>query len=247
MIALQPEYWPEAKRAFQPIDIEYLSCECRKYYSYVNGTKAFEGKNVFHPGQSPRLLWDIPTPAEPFTPIQTRIQVIAGAPCSGKTTLLRALAAQGHRVERETAELLLEEAVARGERADERRADPVAWQQELLQRDFELFDGLPTDELIYADTSIIGTLAYSHRAGLVEGANLAAWLRAKRYQRVFFLEPVGDYKKSAVRRESSNLASQLSENVKACYRRYGYEVISVPGGSVEERLKIIQRYAGVAH
>ena len=49
MIALQKEYWPEAKRAFQPIDIEYLSCECRKYYSYVNGTKQFEGKNVFRP------------------------------------------------------------------------------------------------------------------------------------------------------------------------------------------------------
>ena len=49
MITLQKEYWPEAKRAFQPIDIEYLSCECRKYYSYVNGTKLFEGKNRFYP------------------------------------------------------------------------------------------------------------------------------------------------------------------------------------------------------
>jgi len=51
MIDLQKEYWPEAKRGFEPIDIEYLSCECRKYYSYVNGTKLFEGKNVFHPNQ----------------------------------------------------------------------------------------------------------------------------------------------------------------------------------------------------
>jgi hypothetical protein len=49
IITLQKEYWPEAKRAFQPIDIEYISCECRKYYSYVNGTKQFEGKNIFRP------------------------------------------------------------------------------------------------------------------------------------------------------------------------------------------------------
>jgi len=49
MIKLQKEYWPEAKREFYPIDIEYLSCECRKYFSYVNGTKLFEGKNVFSP------------------------------------------------------------------------------------------------------------------------------------------------------------------------------------------------------
>jgi hypothetical protein len=47
MIELQKEYWPDAKRLFEPIDIEYLSCECRKYYSYVNGTKLFEGKNLF--------------------------------------------------------------------------------------------------------------------------------------------------------------------------------------------------------
>jgi hypothetical protein len=47
MIALQPTYWPEARRRFTPIDIEYLSCECRKYFSYINGTKQFEGKNLF--------------------------------------------------------------------------------------------------------------------------------------------------------------------------------------------------------
>jgi len=45
MILLQKKYWPEAKRTFYPIDIEYQSCECRKYFSYINGTKKFEGKN----------------------------------------------------------------------------------------------------------------------------------------------------------------------------------------------------------
>ena len=45
MISLQKEYWPEAKRTFYPIDIEYQSCECRKYFSYINSTKKFEGKN----------------------------------------------------------------------------------------------------------------------------------------------------------------------------------------------------------
>ncbi len=49
MIELQSTYWPQARRRFTPIDIEYLSCECRKYFSYLNGTKAFEGKNLFVP------------------------------------------------------------------------------------------------------------------------------------------------------------------------------------------------------
>ena len=47
MIELQKEYWPDAKRDFYPIDIEYQSCECRKYFSYLNNTKHFEGKNLF--------------------------------------------------------------------------------------------------------------------------------------------------------------------------------------------------------
>ena len=49
MIELQKKYWPDAKREFYPIDIEYLSCECRKYHSYLNKTKVFEGKNIFTP------------------------------------------------------------------------------------------------------------------------------------------------------------------------------------------------------
>lgn len=47
MIELQAIHWPEARRKFAPIDVEYLCCECRKYYSYVNGTKRFEGRNLF--------------------------------------------------------------------------------------------------------------------------------------------------------------------------------------------------------
>ena len=47
MIELQKITGQKLRRSFQPIDIEYLSCECRKYYSYVNGTKLFEGKMSF--------------------------------------------------------------------------------------------------------------------------------------------------------------------------------------------------------
>lgn len=55
MIALQAELWPEARRPLHPVDVEYLACECRKYYSYINGTKTFEGRNLFtpHRGDAP--------------------------------------------------------------------------------------------------------------------------------------------------------------------------------------------------
>merc|ERR1712179_903261 len=86
MIELQADYWPEAKRAFQPIDIEYLSCECRKYYSYVNGTKTYEGKNVFVAGKSPMLTFNVIFQGVGIKdglcgPCQSNLYVIAGGPC----------------------------------------------------------------------------------------------------------------------------------------------------------------------
>ncbi len=56
IILLQKSYWPDAKRQLHPIDVEYLSCECRKYYSYLNATKKFEGKNFFQPYGKDRFL-----------------------------------------------------------------------------------------------------------------------------------------------------------------------------------------------
>ncbi len=238
MIALQSEYWPEAKRAFQPIDIEYLSCECRKYYSYANGTKAFEGKNVFRVGQSPRLEFDVIQPS-PDQPLQTQIHVIAGGPCSGKTTVLQALAAAGHDVVPETARVLLEAGLEAGHTAEELRADPVSWQQRIFHEDHAVFDSLPTDTPVFTDTSFIEDLVFGDRAGLFSGPNTASWLRHKRYKTVFFLDPLDTYEQSAVRLESQQMARQISQQVWDRYVAHGYSPIKVPAGPIEERVALI--------
>ena len=240
MIALQPERWPQARRPLQPIDVEYLSCECRKYFSYVNGTKRFEGKNVFRAGHSAQLIFDVAANAVPTAPTPTRINVIAGGPCSGKTTVLRALAAAGHRVRVETAERVLQEGVAAGRAAEELRADPVAWQQQMLASDFALFDGLPVDKLVFTDTSFVETLVFGARAGIAVGPNVASWLATKRYERVFFLDPLPDYERSAVRVESRASALQISAEVRRTYVKHGYEPVAVPMGSVPERVAFIE-------
>jgi len=240
MIALQAEHWPDAKRAFQPIDIEYLSCECRKYFSYRNGTKQFEGKNRFLPGQDAQFVFDIDG-AEQET-IQTQIHVIAGGPCSGKTTLLRELKARGYRVEDETSEVLLKEGVANGQDAEVLRADPVQWQRDVLEKDHSLFDGLPVDELIFTDTSFIEDLVFSRRAGIQMGPNVHRWLKNKRYRRVFFLEPLATYESNAVRMESQALAEQIGRDIQQEYNEFGYGLIRVPACSLAERLDIILQH-----
>ena len=243
MISLQPHHWPEAKRGLHPIDVEYLSCECRKYFSYVNGTKSFEGKNAFRVGARARLIHDVAAPGA--IPVETQIHVVAGGPCSGKTTLLTELLRSGFRVERETAEEMIEAGVADGLTAEEVRADPIAWQQDMLRLDYERFDALPTDAVVFTDTSFIEDLVFCERAGLAIGPNTEAWLRAKRYRRVLFLEPLDGYASTAVRMESESLARQISEDVRQRYVTYGYEVIDVPVLPVAERVAWVLARAGL--
>ncbi len=239
MIALQAQYWPEAKRPLQPIDIEYLSCECRKYFSYQNGTKQFEGKNIFRPGESAQLSFDIAQPSKAHT-VQTRIHVIAGGPCSGKTTVLNALKEAGYPVVPETARGLLEAGIAKGQTAEELRADPVQWQREIFAQDHALFESLPVDTTVFTDTSFIENLVFGARAGLFVGPNTTSWLHHKRYKTVFFLAPLDVYEESAVRLESQQLAGQISDQVWAQYIDHGYEPIIIPPAPVADRVALIQ-------
>ena len=163
MVALAADRWPDARRPLQPIDIEFLCCECRKYWSYVNGTKSFTGKNVFVPGESARLLFDLDRDP-PTATVQTGVCVLAGGPGAGKTTLLRALERAGHEVLAETAEVRLRQAVEAGGKAEDVRADPVAWQRAILHADLELFDGLAADGVVFTDTSVIEDVVFARRA-----------------------------------------------------------------------------------
>ena len=65
---------------------------------------------------------------------RTKVNVIAGGPCSGKTALVRALAERGHRTVPETAEETIRAAVEAGVPVEEQRlTDPVGFQGRLIQ------------------------------------------------------------------------------------------------------------------
>ena len=258
LMRLQPMHWPDAKRELQPIDCEYLCCECRKYYSYVNGTKKFSGKNIFVPGKSARLEFDVPPTGLLVNDIekQDRIVVIAGAPCSGKSTLVAELRARGFTCHRETAEVLLSAGIAAGSTVEDMRRDAVAWQMELMEQDFALFQGLlgtggssgSSRSLVFTDTSFVETVVFSRRAGIEISPNVATWLLEEWRGKVivFFLEPlpVELYETTGVRMESGEVSRQISEEHRAAYAEFGMELIEVPPVSVAERVALILRKVG---
>ena len=239
MIALQPRYWPGAKRSLQPIDVEYLSCECRKYLSYINGTKTFEGKNIFHPGQTPALLYDLPNHFAEADPVDTQLHVLAGGPCSGKTTLLHALAQAGYSIRQETAKVWLDEADPHERKS--MRMDPISWQRHVFRADVEMTMEVPPDDLVFCDTSCVENLIFGERAGLAFGTNTQAWLRRYRYRRVFFCEPLATYEQTVIRKEPQEVALSISAQIAQRYQDLGYDIVRVPALSVEDRIAWIER------
>ena len=189
-------------------------------------------------------LLDIPPEEVPAAVTPTSIHVIAGGPCSGKTTLLEALAALGYRTERETAEELLKAGVAAGRTPEEMREDPVAWQEHLFQQDFSLFSRLARAGLVFTDTSFLETLVFTERAGITVGPHIERWAERLRYARVFFLEPLQDYRRTPVRREDQATAAAISREARACYQRFGYRPLTVPPGTVAERVAFVLETIG---
>ncbi|MBU0461582.1 MAG: AAA family ATPase, partial [Nanoarchaeota archaeon] len=59
----------------------------------------------------------------------------------------------------------------------------------------------------------------------------------KDYEKIFLAEPLGFTEKTAVRRESNEEALRLGRKIEQIYRGLGYEIVSIPKGKIEERVK----------
>ena len=138
--------------------------------------------------------------------------------------------------------MVIEAGIAKGKTAEALRIDPVSWQSDLLKRDALLFHELPTDTVVFTDTSFIETMVFAARTGIVMGPDAEVWLRNKRYRRVFFLDPLPSYAQTQVRVESAASALSISGQVRQAYQHYGYELVVVPSAPVAERLDFIRSF-----
>ena len=168
---------------------------------------------------------------------------VLGGPCSGKTSIIQYLKNKGYQTIPETAEVLINEGIKAGIKVEDQRKDPLAWQMNLLKKDFELFDKLSkSTEVVFTDTSFIETVVFGARAGIEPGPSVESWMKSMRYGQVFFLQPIEDYKSSQVRMESQKLALELSQEIQKAYKDYGYELIAIPAMEVSQRCEIILNY-----
>ena len=167
--------------------------------------------------------------------------ILTGTPGSGKTTVLRALAAMGHCVVPEAATDVIA--------AENKRGNPEPWRSPdfidkivELQRQ-RLLDAARADSPAqFHDRSPVCTHALSEFLGFVPLAPLMAEMaRVERgaifEKRVFFIESLGFIEPTEARRISFEDALVFEKLHRKMYQKFGYECVSIEPAPVSDRVR----------
>jgi len=166
-----------------------------------------------------------------------KIYVVTGGSCSGKTTLLSELSKRGYRTFPEAARVLIDKGISEGKTLEEIRRDEIDFQKKVLKMKLELEDKLKEDEVVFLDRGVPDTIAY-YKLYNFDFSDLLRICKKKRYEKIFFLEPL-IFEKDYARIEDKETTRKLSDLIKRVYLDLGYEVITVPVMSVEQRAKFV--------
>ncbi len=170
----------------------------------------------------------------------TRWTVITGAPCSGKTTVIRQLEEKGFRVVHEVARSIIDREMARGLAMGQIKSDPDRFERGILERKLAIESGLPEDEEVFFDRGIPDSIAYFRAEGLDPAAPTAA-SRIRRYRRIWFFERLS-CEPDRVRGEDDAAADRIERLLLDAYRLLGYRITWSPVCPVAERVdRILKR------
>jgi predicted ATPase len=169
--------------------------------------------------------------------------ILTGAPGSGKTSILRALAAAGYPVVAEAATDVMAARLVLGQAepwADPRFIDRIAG----LQRRRRAAPVSPGATVQIHDRSAVCTLALARHLGHPVTPLLAAEIAQITSggffdRRVFFVRPLGFIEPTEVRRISYAESLAFERIHETEYRRLGFDLIDVAAGTVAERAAAI--------
>lgn len=168
---------------------------------------------------------------------KSKWHVITGIPSSGKTTVLEHLAKTGYRTVPEAARVLIDEGIARGRTVAEIRSNEGDFQQRVAKLKLKTEAELPLEEIVFRDRAMPDSIAYYQLCGL-DPQEARAVCRRDLYRKIFLMEPIafeGDY----ARTESPEAIARLNDLLREAYEQLGYEVVTVPVVSVEDRVRFI--------
>lgn len=163
--------------------------------------------------------------------------VITGGPSSGKTTIISKLPKMGYHTIPESSRLLIEKGISEGKTLEDIRVDEKEFQLRVLEMKIKLEAESSKDRTVFIDRGIPDTIAYFQLYGF-DIQEILKTCQEKTYKKVFFLEQL-PFEKDYARIEDEETAKRLNELLRNAYLDLGYEVVSVPNMSIEERVNFI--------
>ncbi|MGD2270731.1 MAG: ATP-binding protein [Desulfobacterales bacterium] len=167
----------------------------------------------------------------------TNWYVITGAPCSGKTSVIRELEKRGYRVIHEVARAYIDQELAKGKTLKELKADVLSFERLILSRKIQIEASLPEDDIIFFDRAVPDSIAYFKLEGLDAQEPFEKSTHCC-YKKVFLLDPLV-FQKDPVRSENEAVAGELARLIESSYRMLGYQIVHVPVFSIEDRTEFI--------
>lgn len=168
--------------------------------------------------------------------MKTQKHVLTGGPGIGKTTILNLMALRGITVVSEAARYVIEIEQAQD-------GDALPWkdnskfQQRVMDRQLELESDLGGD-IAFLDRGLVDGHGYCNHFGTATPEGLIE-LSIGRYEKVFLLDQLPNYKNDESRLEDFEEATKIHEAIADAYISLGYDVIRVPVLPPEDRVEFI--------
>jgi predicted ATPase len=173
--------------------------------------------------------------------LNKEIVVIIGGPGTGKTTIIEGLLAKGFCCYPEISREVTLEAKKQGiEQLF--LENPLLFSELLLEGRKKQFHNAQKEphNIVFLDRGIPDVLAYMHYIGDSYPAFFDQACRDHIYTKIFLLPPWEDiYISDNERYENFEQAKLIYNHLTETYQKYGYDLIEVPKGTVEDRISFI--------
>lgn len=173
--------------------------------------------------------------------MQTKRIVITGGPGSGKTALINYLEREGDPVMHEISREVTLEAQKQGiEQLF--LENPILFSEKLLEGRFNQFVEAKhcAAPILFYDRGMPDVTAYMDFLNIHYPEKFNDVCLQNRYNKVFVLPPwEAIYQKDNERYESFEQAEKIFHYLRDSYQKYGYKVVQVPVGTIEDRVQFI--------